>query len=102
MTHLTNSSTGCRGSRVAREERQKGGEHQRARDGNAQPVGCCQPIDRWKEDIRTVNADTRSRFSPFSLLEGHSRSHPERARYARERRTCFWGKEPACYSPPAL
>src|SRR5467141_937861 len=104
MTHLRNSSTRSGDSRVARAERQNGGEHQRARDGNVRPVGWCQPIVRWKEDIRAVNADTRFRFSPFSFLQGHSRCHSERARYAREaknllflilttrakRRTCFF------------
>jgi len=37
-SYLPKSSTAC-DSRVGRAERQNGGEHQRARDGNVRPVG---------------------------------------------------------------
>src|SRR2546423_6671148 len=48
------------GDSLYREEQQKATEHPRARDCNVRPGGCSRPIDNWKEDIRIVNADTRS------------------------------------------
>jgi len=78
---------GSRDSRVARAERQNGGSisaHATATCARR----CCQPIDRWKEDIRTVYLDTDFRFSPFSFLQGHSRCHLVRGTWTRDDACC--------------